>query len=284
MKWAAAQANADLGLLDSHRCAFIVQAAEEVVEGKLDEHFPLDIFQTGSGTSTNTNANEVISNRCCQLAGKANRRARSGSSQRSRQHGAIEQRRDPVGHAHQRGGTAQELSHSGAGRIAWRARRQGERILGDHQDRPHPSDGCHPGPARPGIQRIRLAGFLCARTGPASHRGSGGAGPGRHGGRHGLEPAHGISRQSDAAPRTAHRHQIPRSAKPFRSAGRQRRGRGSQRPSRRRSRSASSRSRTTFAGSAAARVAASARSACPPPNRAARSCRARSIRSCARRS
>jgi fumarate hydratase, class II len=70
IKWAAAQANADLGLLDSHRCAFIVQAAEEVVEGKLDEHFPLDIFQTGSGTSTNTNANEVISNRCCQLAGK----------------------------------------------------------------------------------------------------------------------------------------------------------------------------------------------------------------------
>jgi fumarate hydratase class II len=70
VKWAAAQANADLGLLDHHRSALIVQAAEEVVEGKLDEHFPLDIFQTGSGTSTNTNANEVISNRCCQLAGK----------------------------------------------------------------------------------------------------------------------------------------------------------------------------------------------------------------------
>jgi fumarate hydratase, class II len=70
IKWAAAQANADLGLLDHHRSTFIVQAAEEVVEGKLDEHFPLDIFQTGSGTSTNTNANEVISNRCCQLAGK----------------------------------------------------------------------------------------------------------------------------------------------------------------------------------------------------------------------
>jgi fumarate hydratase class II len=70
IKWAAAQANADLGLLDVHRSALIVQAAEEVLEGKLDEHFPLDIFQTGSGTSTNTNANEVISNRCCQLAGK----------------------------------------------------------------------------------------------------------------------------------------------------------------------------------------------------------------------
>jgi fumarate hydratase, class II len=69
IKWAAAQANHDLGGLDAHRSALIVQAAEEVVEGKLDEHFPLDIFQTGSGTSTNTNANEVISNRCAQLAG-----------------------------------------------------------------------------------------------------------------------------------------------------------------------------------------------------------------------
>jgi fumarate hydratase, class II len=71
IKWAAAQANHDLGLLDSERAALIVQAAEEVIEGKLDEHFPLDIFQTGSGTSTNTNANEVIANRCAQLAGKA---------------------------------------------------------------------------------------------------------------------------------------------------------------------------------------------------------------------
>src|SRR5512133_1995284 len=70
LKWAAAQANHDLGLLDAERSALIVQAAEEVAEGKLDEHFPLDIFQTGSGTSTNTNANEVIANRSCQLAGK----------------------------------------------------------------------------------------------------------------------------------------------------------------------------------------------------------------------
>src|SRR5205085_7648587 len=70
IKWGAAQANHDLGLLDAHRSALIVQAAEEMAEGKLDEHFPLDIFQTGSGTSTNTNANEVIANRCAQLAGK----------------------------------------------------------------------------------------------------------------------------------------------------------------------------------------------------------------------
>src|SRR5438132_8103998 len=70
IKGAAAQANHDLGLLDAERAALIVQAAEEVAEGKLDDHFPLDIFQTGSGTSTNTNANEVIANRCAQLEGK----------------------------------------------------------------------------------------------------------------------------------------------------------------------------------------------------------------------
>ena len=70
LKWAAAQANHDLGLLDAHRSALIVQAAEEVIEGKLDEHFPLDIFQTGSGTSTNMNVNEVIAQRSRQLAGE----------------------------------------------------------------------------------------------------------------------------------------------------------------------------------------------------------------------
>ena len=71
IKWAAAQANQDLGLLDANRAAAIAQAAEEVAEGKLDDHFPLDIFQTGSGTSTNTNANEVIANRSAQLSGKS---------------------------------------------------------------------------------------------------------------------------------------------------------------------------------------------------------------------
>ena len=76
IKWAAAQANHDLGLLDAHRSALIVQAAEEVVEGKLDDHFPLDIFQTGSGTSTNTNANEVIANRCCPARRQTDRLAR----------------------------------------------------------------------------------------------------------------------------------------------------------------------------------------------------------------
>lgn len=70
VKWAAAQANRDLGKLDEEQASLIVQAAEEVIEGKLDEHFPIDIYQTGSGTSTNMNVNEVIANRCSQIVGK----------------------------------------------------------------------------------------------------------------------------------------------------------------------------------------------------------------------
>src|SRR6266446_6418652 len=70
IKWAAAQANRDLEKLDEERTRLIVQAAEEVIEGKLDSHFPIDVFQTGSGTSTNMNANEVIANRVSQISGK----------------------------------------------------------------------------------------------------------------------------------------------------------------------------------------------------------------------
>jgi fumarate hydratase, class II len=69
IKQAAAEVNRDLGLLDKQRADWIIAAAQEVIDGKLDDHFLLDVFQTGSGTSTNMNANEVISNRAIQLAG-----------------------------------------------------------------------------------------------------------------------------------------------------------------------------------------------------------------------
>ena len=69
IKLSAARANMDLGQLDRKIGESIVNAAEEVVDGKLDSQFVLDIFQTGSGTSTNMNANEVISNRAIQLLG-----------------------------------------------------------------------------------------------------------------------------------------------------------------------------------------------------------------------
>ena len=69
IKQIAAQTNGELGLIPANVVEAIVAAAQEVVDGKLDEHFVLDIFQTGSGTSTNMNANEVIANRAIQNLG-----------------------------------------------------------------------------------------------------------------------------------------------------------------------------------------------------------------------
>jgi fumarate hydratase, class II len=69
IKQAAAQVNESLGTVDPQIAEAIVQAAQEVIDGKLDNHFVLDIFQTGSGTSTNMNANEVIANRASELLG-----------------------------------------------------------------------------------------------------------------------------------------------------------------------------------------------------------------------
>lgn len=69
LKKAAALTNQALGILPAEKADLIVQAANEVIAGKLDEHFPLVVWQTGSGTQTNMNANEVISNRAIELAG-----------------------------------------------------------------------------------------------------------------------------------------------------------------------------------------------------------------------
>ncbi len=69
LKKACALANHDLGKLSQDKCSLIVQAADEVIAGKLDDHFPLHIWQTGSGTQSNMNTNEVISNRAIEIAG-----------------------------------------------------------------------------------------------------------------------------------------------------------------------------------------------------------------------
>ena len=66
---AAAEANIALGKLDAKLGETIIKAAQEVIDGKLDEHFPLVVWQTGSGTQSNMNANEVISNRAIEMMG-----------------------------------------------------------------------------------------------------------------------------------------------------------------------------------------------------------------------
>ena len=69
LKKAAALVNEELGKLSADKARLIARAADEVIEGRLDEHFPLRVWQTGSGTQTNMNANEVISNRAIEIAG-----------------------------------------------------------------------------------------------------------------------------------------------------------------------------------------------------------------------
>jgi fumarate hydratase, class II len=69
VKLASAETNRELGLLDQRRARAIIRAAREVIDGKLDDHFPLVVWQTGSGTQTNMNLNEVIANRANELLG-----------------------------------------------------------------------------------------------------------------------------------------------------------------------------------------------------------------------
>jgi len=90
VKYAAAEANKRLGKLDPHVGALIQQAAREVIDGRLDDHFVLDIFQTGSGTSTNMNANEVIARRAGQIG-------ESHEGTESRRHEGTEARRHEGG-------------------------------------------------------------------------------------------------------------------------------------------------------------------------------------------
>ncbi|HKI47128.1 MAG TPA: class II fumarate hydratase [Balneolales bacterium] len=68
IKKAAAIVNRDLGLVEDTAAKYIIKVADEIIEGKLDEHFPIDIYQTGSGTSSNMNTNEVIANRANEMA------------------------------------------------------------------------------------------------------------------------------------------------------------------------------------------------------------------------
>src|SRR5436190_24211277 len=69
IKKSCARVNQEMGLLDEKLARAIMQAADEVASGKYDDQFPVDVFQTGSATSTNINANEVISNRAIEILG-----------------------------------------------------------------------------------------------------------------------------------------------------------------------------------------------------------------------
>ena len=100
VKRAAAEANMELGKLDPKLGEAIVEAAQEVIDGKLDDHFPLVVWQTGSGTQSNMNANEVISNRAIEMLGGDDGLEEAGPPQRPRQHEPVVERHLSDGHAH----------------------------------------------------------------------------------------------------------------------------------------------------------------------------------------
>ena len=159
LKKACALVNQDLGKLKPELAGLIVRAADEVAAGKLDDHFPLRVWQTGSGTQSNMNVNEVISNRAIEMAGGV-----LGSKQ-------------PV-HPNDHVNMSQSSNDTFPGAMSMAATLETERTLmpavqkllrdaldakqrrnsSQHrEDRPHPPDGRDSPHPRPGIFRLRLA-------------------------------------------------------------------------------------------------------------------------------
>ena len=201
LKKCCALANGELGQLPPEKADLIVRAAQEVIDGRWDAEFPLVVFQTGSGTQSNMNANEVIANRAIQLAGgvlgsktpvhpndDVNRSQSSNDTFPTVMHialaAAIADEPDP----RRRGAAAH-------------TRGQGARVRRRRDDRPHPPAGRDAAHPRPGHLRLGRAARARGR-GPRAR--PGGALPARHrrhGGRHRPERAPGVRRSGGAAHR-----------------------------------------------------------------------------------
>ena len=187
LKKCAALANADLGLLDAEVARAIVQAADEVARGDLDDHFPLVVFQTGSGTQSNMNANEVIANRAIEILGgelgskspvhpndDVNRSQSSNDTFPTAVHVAVVLE-------------LAERLHPAVDGLVRGPRGQGRRAGRRRQGRPHPPAGRDAGDARPGDRGVggadpRRPGRRAPRRGPGPR-----AGHRRHRGRHRAE-------------------------------------------------------------------------------------------------
>ena len=168
VKRAAAETNMALGRLDKTVGEVIVKAAQEVIDGKLDEHFPLVVWQTGSGTQSNMNANEVISNRAIEMMGGG-----MGSKKpvHPNDHVNMSQSSNDTYPTAMHIACAEEVQHRllPALRHLHKALDDKAKAVGaHHQDRPHPHAGCNAADAGPGILGLCHAG---RRTGSrASNR------------------------------------------------------------------------------------------------------------------
>ena len=225
IKAEAARVNAELGLLDGEVAERIARAGDEVAEGKHDDQFPIDVFQTGSGTSTNMNANEVIAN----LAGDdahANDHVNMGQSSNDVFPSAVHLAAvDSV----------QRRAAAGARAARRRVRHEGRRVRRPRQGRAHAHDGRRPRHARPGVRRLPRADHAEPRPHSGLARPRRADPARRH--RHGHRPQH-ASRVRRARARAA-RAGLG-AARPLRGSGQPRRAR---RAARARSRAWPSRSR-----------------------------------------
>ena len=149
IKAAAARVNAELGLLDADKAERIASAADRIAAGELDDQFPIDVFQTGSGTSSNMNANEVIAS----LAGDGR------PPERRREHGPVLERRLPVGRPPRRPRPADERPRCRRSTALAEALEAKAREFDDvvKSGRTHLMDAV-PGHARPGVRGLRGPG------------------------------------------------------------------------------------------------------------------------------
>ncbi len=200
IKGEAARVNAELGIVEPKLAETIAAAAAEVAEGKLDAHFPLDIFQTGSGTSTNMNANEVIANRAIEMLGGVVGIEEAGPSQRSRQRRPVVQRRHPDGDPRRglRRARARISSRRSPGSPERWTRRRASFDDIVKIGRTHLQDAM---PIRLGqeFSRLRPAGAQRHRAPAGGEAAAGGAGARRHRRRHRHQRAAGIRRRASSS-------------------------------------------------------------------------------------
>jgi fumarate hydratase class II len=155
IKRACAEANKASGKLDAKLADAIIDAAQEVIDGKLDDNFPLVVWQTGSGTQSNMNANEVIANRAIEMLG-----GEIGSKDpvHPNDHCNMGQSSNdtfPTAMHIAAAMTVRDVLLPGLEKLAAGLEAKSEEFKRHHQDRPHPHAGRHAADAGPGVLRLR---------------------------------------------------------------------------------------------------------------------------------
>ena len=155
LKKAAAQVNEELGKLPPTRPTLLVQAADEVIAGELDDHFPLVVWQTGSGTQTNMNVNEVISNRAIEIAG-----GERGSKKPVHPNDDVNmsQSSNDTFPTAMHIAAAEEVVHAlipAVTRLRDALAAKADGVRRHREDRPHAPAGRGAAHARPGVRRLR---------------------------------------------------------------------------------------------------------------------------------